>query len=90
MNNKEYKRVYKYYLKCWIYGGESHEYFILAENLDWAMTMINKSVAWDEIIVSRISEVIAWAQYSARDITNDPDENFSLHYHALPVNRSQD
>lgn len=86
--NHEYYRVKKYWLKCTL-GDKAYEYTVLAVDSDNALSMISRQTDWDSVTLRKLSDVIAWAQYSARDISNDPDLYFSLHYHAKPVNQGK-
>lgn len=93
--NKELQPVKRFLVKCSKWNDEppfiqEYEYDVLATNSDNALSMISRQTDWDEIQVHRTSDVIGWAEYSARNISNDDNLYFSLHYHCKPVGKGLD
>lgn len=73
-----------YWLKCTLGDDIEHEYKVLAINSDWALTMISRETDWDTIALRKISDVVAMAQYGARDVSNETESEY-LNRYAKPV-----
>lgn len=81
---REYNTPVKlYWLKCTL-GDIQYEYKILAFNSDNALSMVSRETDWDTITLRKISEPVAMAQYTARNVTNETESEY-LHYHAKPI-----
>lgn len=80
--------VKKYWLK-YTYFNENKELMtceldILASNHDNALSMLDRRLEIDTITLRCVSGVVAMAQYTARNVSNELP-SFYLKYHARPV-----